>query len=78
MNQIKACQTDILIIDGQLLMLEQLREMIFSAHLKKQVFKGIEAGKKAVDAMQKDMDVAHFNKTVFKGPEAGMKAVAAM
>ena len=57
MKQVKTTQNDILKLDGQLLMLEQQRGMIESAHFNKQVFQGLETGKKAVDAMQKDMDV---------------------
>ena len=57
MKQMKTAQNDILKLDGQLLMLEQQRGMIESAHFNKQVFQGLETGKKAVDAMQKDMDV---------------------
>ena len=57
MKQIKTCQNDILKLDGQLLMLEQQRGMIESAHFNKQVFQGLDQGKKAVDAMQKDMEV---------------------
>ena len=57
MKQVKTAQQDILKLDGQLLMLEQQRGMIESAHFNKQVFTGLEQGKKAVDAMQKEMDV---------------------
>jgi hypothetical protein len=57
MKQVKTAQNDILKLDGQLLTLEQQHGMIESAHFNKQVFQGLETGKQAVDAMQKDMDV---------------------
>jgi hypothetical protein len=38
-------------------MLEQQRGMIESSHFDKQVFSGLEQGKKAVDAIQKDLDI---------------------
>ena len=57
MKQVNTAQNDILKLDGQLHMLEQQRGMIESAHFNKQVLQGLETGKKAVDSMQKDMDV---------------------
>ncbi len=38
-------------------MLEQQRGMIESSHFDKQVFTGLSEGKKAVDAIQKDLDI---------------------
>ena len=38
-------------------MLEQQRGMIESSHFDKQVFQGLSDGKKAVDAIQKDLDI---------------------
>jgi chromosome segregation ATPase len=51
MKQIKQYQGELVKLDGQLLMLEQQRGMIESSHFDKQVFSGLEQGKKAVDAI---------------------------
>ena len=57
MKQIKQYQGELVKLDGQLLMLEQQRGMIESSHFDKQVFSGLADGKKAVDAIQKDLDI---------------------